>query len=486
MLGNRIRNGLLLILLAVTSLVSCGGGGSDSGSQTQNGEVVLTLTDAEGDFVTYTVDVLSIKLTRADGTQVETLPNTTRVDFAQYTDLSEFLTAASVPPGVYVKGSVVLDYSTADIQVEDATGAAVPVTQILDTSGNPISTLEVAINIEDRGSLPIVPGVPKNLALDFDLQSSHTVSLGDPVSITVDPLFVVDIDPAAPKVHRIRGPLRDVNVADSYFDLYIRPFFHRIRVADRAFGGLRVNTNDSTIYEIDGVGYSGADGLSVLATMPAFSAVIAVGELRFSPLRFEATEVYAGSSVPGGDMDVVRGTVTGRTADDKIIVQGATLFRTDGVVVFNDHVTVQLDASTTVAKQLSTGSYSIDDISVGQRISVFGTITNDSAADLQMSAANGFARMRLSSVSGDVVALPDASNNLSLHLLSINGRNPAIYDFTGTGTSGNDADPLNYEIDHGTLSLDGIALADDVSVRGFPTPFGSAPADFTAQSVIKR
>ena len=47
-------------------------------------------------------------------------------------DVSEFLTAATVPNGRYVKGSMVLDYSNADIQVEDSNGDAQRPRQALD------------------------------------------------------------------------------------------------------------------------------------------------------------------------------------------------------------------------------------------------------------------------------------------------------------------------------------------------------------------
>lgn len=475
-----------VLLLAGTGLFACGGGGDQASGTSDNGTVFVSLTDAEGDFVNYTVDVLSIKLEKANGTQVEVVPMNTRIDFAAYTEMSEFLTAASVPRGVYTRGTLVLDYTNADIWVEDSAGAAQQVTEYLDINGDPITTIDIAVNLENRGSLPIVPGVPRNLLLDFDLEQSNSVTFGATISITVDPVVIVDIDPQAPKIHRTRGPLKSVDVDDNRFEIYIRPFFHPIRFGQRVFGSLNVFTNDETFYEIDGVAFQGNDGLTVLDAMPQFSAVIAVGDLKFSPLRFEATEVYAGSSVPGGSMDVVRGTVTSRTADDRIVVKGVTLFRSDGVVVFNDQVTVQLDASTTVTKQLHTGTFDIDDISVGQRITVFGAITNNDVTDLQMSAANGYARMRLSSVNGVVLQLPDQATFMTLDLDAINGRSISIYDFTGTGTAGNDADPSGYEVDTLTLSLDNISDGDAISVRGFPTPFGTAPADYTAQSVIKR
>ena len=479
---SRMRQHLYLyiwVLLATVTLSACGGG--DTGAQNDQGQVMVTLTDAEGDFVNYSVDVLSIKLEKANGTQVEVLPMNTRVDFAAYTDMTEFLTAASIPRGIYTKGTLLLDYSNADIWVEDNTGEAQKVTEFLDSNGTQLTTIEVKVNLEDRGSLPIAPGIPKNLMLDFDLEQSNSVSFGDPISVTVAPVIVVDIDPVAPKVHRTRGPLKSVNVMDNQFEIYIRPFFHPIRIGQRVFGSLHLQTNDDTFYEINGVSYQGTDGLTVLDTLSQFSAIIAVGDLKFAPLRFEATEVYAGDSVPGGDMDVVRGTVVSRDGDNKIVVKGATLFRSDGAVLFNDKVTVQLDASTTVTKQLHLGTFSIDDISVGQRIAVFGMITNDMMSDLQMSAVNGYARMRLSSVHGDVLALPNGDTILSMNLDAINGRSISIYDFTGTGSSATD-----YKVDNGTLSLDNLLNGDKIAVRGFPTAFGAAPPDYTAQSIIKR
>lgn len=474
----------LVLLAAIFLVTGCGGGGSAGDS----GEVIVSLTDAEGDFTTYTVDVLSIRLTRADGTEVETLPLTTRVDFAQYTDVTEFLTAATVPNGRYVKGSMVLDYSNADIRAEDAGGDAQPATAIVDSNGNPVSTLEVNVVLEGRNVLPVAPGIPKNLSLDFDLEQSNSVVFaGSDVTVTVEPVLIAEVDPQAPREHRLRGPLQNVNVAENRFRLYVRPFFHTIRSGPRRFGSMTVHTGDETFYEIDGISYQGTPGLSVLDTMPKFTAVVARGDLRFNPLRFEAREVYAGSSVPGGTLDVVRGSVVERTATDAIIIKGATLIRQNGIVVFNDLVTVQLDNSTTVTRQLSTETFDIDDISVGQRIVVFGTVTNDSVSDLQLSAANGYARMRLSKLRGSVETLPNARSWLALNLTSINNRNISLYNFTGTGSdAANDADPLFYEIDSGTLSLDAIGVADNLTVAGFPTAFGSAPPDFTAQTVARQ
>ena len=70
---------------------------------------MIGLTDADGDFLSYSVDVVSLTLTKADGAIVETLPMRQRVDFADLVDLTELVTAATIPNGDYVGASIRLD-----------------------------------------------------------------------------------------------------------------------------------------------------------------------------------------------------------------------------------------------------------------------------------------------------------------------------------------------------------------------------------------
>jgi len=367
----------LCLAVLIMTLTLSGGGGSGTGDVSDTGEVIVALTDAEGDFASYTVDVLSLTLTKANGAVVETLPLSTRVDFARYTDLTEFLTAATLPSGVYVKGTMVLDYSAADIWVEDAGGEAVKVDTIIDSNGNPVTQLEVSVQLEDRKQLTIVPGVPAHLTLDFDLQASNSVAF-DPAGVP---------------------------------------------------------------------------------------------------------------SVPGGDVDVVRGSVVAR-AGNSLRVKGVTLFRRDGTIIFNDTVTVELADSTRVSKQLSMEPAAIGDVSVGQRVTVFGTVNNRDVTALVLDAASGYLRMELSSLQGtrvDLVGFPEQTLPLVVNVTSINGRNAGLYDFTGTGSdTASDADPFNYEVNTGALDVAAIAGDAPLAVRGHVTPFGQAPLDFDAQTIVDR
>lgn len=469
----------VLVALAVTAVAlgSCGGGsGSDSGAT--SGEVTIALTDAPGDFVAYSVDVLSITLTKANGTVVEVLPVSTRIDFAQYTELTEFITTATIPSGTYTAARLRLNYAQAEILVEDASGAAVAAVA-RDTGGNPITTLDLDVRFDNQRSLTIVPGVPAHLTLDFNLAASNQANLATtPPVVTVLPFLVADVNPEWHKTHRVRGPLANVDAAHSRFTLGIRP----LAVHSGDLGRLTVTTDATTHYEIDQTGYQGAAGLGALALKPTGTATIVIGEVDPASRRFLASEVHAGSSVPYGTADVVTGTVIARSGDT-LTLRGASLERADGTLTFQETVTVLIGDATKVTRQLALGqTYAKNDISVGQRLFAFGTLSGTAGAQ-SLDATNGLARMLVSSLTATVNGV--GGGEIELALQTVNGRRVALYTFAGTGTSsGDDADPAHYQVATGTLSLAGINAGTPVRVRGFVRPFGAAPADFQAQTVI--
>ncbi|MEW5755817.1 MAG: DUF4382 domain-containing protein [Pseudomonadota bacterium] len=447
------------------------GCGNENVGAEESGDVIIGITDAEGDFLNYAVDVTGLTLTKASGAVVDVLPVNTRIDFAQLTEMTEFFTAATIPEGRYVKATMILDYSNADVQVEDANGNPVPVT-VQDSNGNPLTTWEVAVNLSNANALVIAPGVPAHLTLDFDLNASHTVDVAQAEAIA-QPVLVADVKLADPKPHRVRGLLQTVDQGAGTIRMNLRPFFHQTG----HFGAFTAYVNSSTVYEIDGASYTGGAGLTAQAQQAANSWVVVYGELNTVTKHFEATEVYAGSSVPGADKDVVTGVVLSR-AGDMLMVNAGSIVRTDGSLVFNKNVTVTLDANTIVKRQLSTSDYTKDDISVGQRIVLWGTL--NSAADTMNAPAH--LRMLLNQFTGTVVS--NAGGELVMDLQRLNGRLPAQFNFSGTGTTGaDDADPDQYQVDLGTLTPS-VTAGDPVKVRGFVRPFGSAPLDFEATTVI--
>ncbi len=478
--------GLMMVaILALLAGCNPGDGGSDV-AEAENGEISIGLTDAEGDFVTYKVAVTSLTLTKRNGAVVETLPLATEVDFAQYTEMTEFLTIATVPAGVYTHATLTLDYSNADIQVENANGDAVEVAQVKDEEGNAITTLELKVRLSERNQLTIAPGVPAHLTLDFDLAASNDVDMADPSQpvVTVQPFLVAKINPEVPKVHRLRGPLQEVDVAEGTFEVIVRPFLQSMGGPHSRFGKLEVVTSDATTYEIDSQNYQGQSGLEQLAEMPEFTAIVVLGDLRFNPRRFEAREVYAGSSVWGGEQDVVTGNVVRRDGSS-LTVKGGMLVRDAGSVVLNDEITILLGDATRVTRQQDTTPYNSDAISVGQRIVAFGKLEGDASGGRVLDATAGQVRMVLTTLSGTVVAADGASQELILDLSTI-GRYPVTqFDFHGTGSDSTlDADPDNYQVATAGLNISSISSGTPVKVRGFVQAFGAAPVDFTARTLI--
>jgi len=454
-------------------------------SPTDDGVVAIGLTDAQGDFLTYTVDVTSLTLAKADSTVVvQTLPQRTRVDFAQIVDLTEFMTGATIPAGSYVSATLNLDYTNADIQVDDGNSVPVPVApaNIHDSQGVQVRTLSMTVTLDNARQLVIAPLRPSLLDLDFNLAASNFVDMSgiNPV-VTVNPLLVADVNPDAPKAHRIRGPLDRVDMQAGSFTLILRPF----NLLQGDHGRVAFLTDSNTTYEIDQTSFRGSAGLSALAAKPQLTATVAVGTLDLTSRRFIATEVLAGSSVRFGTSDVLTGNVISRSSGTTFVVKGAELVRSNGTLIFRDTVTVTVASGTTkVIKQGTVGTFATGDISVGQRVTVLGTLTNTTVGATTMDASSGLVRLLVTQLNGHANGAP--AGNLVMTLDRIDGRPISLFTFTGTGTTGNDANPNSYQVATGTLDLSGIGVGTPLKVRGFVPPFGQATAtdDFHAITLI--
>ncbi len=476
------------IATLLLAIAGCGGGGGDSASDagatsqgcdaTSCGTAYIGFTDADGDFLSYTVDVVSLTLTKANGAVVETLPVRTRVDFAQLVDLTEFVTAATVPNGIYVQGSIQLDYSNAEVTVEVAGEARAA--QVVDANGQPLGVVDLDIRLDDRNHVVIAPGRPAFLQVDFDLAASHTVDIATtPVTAVAEPFIVATVEPVDEKELRVRGPLVSVDTAASSYVIDVRPFHH----LTARLGQLTVHTTVDTAFEIDGTPYTGADGLAVLAQSPAGTPTVAFGTLTLSTREFTAQRVHAGTSVPGPRFDALWGNVIARDGDT-LTVRGGTLIRRSGSAVFvRGDVTLLVGPDTGVTRDGQAGGDLTEDaISVGQRIHAFGEVS-ESNDQLTLDATQGRVRLHVTHLSGTVVSANPGA--LTLDLFSIDRRRPEIFDFSGTGTApDNDADPESYEIATGELDLTRLMNGSPARVLGFVTPFGTAPPDFEGRTVV--
>lgn len=462
------------VMCTVVALTACGGTTEDeSGSTTQQKtDLMVSLTDAEGDFLVYEVDVTSIALAKANGSEVQVLPNSTTIDFAQYVDVTELLTIAEAPTGIYRSAVLTIDFSAANIVVQAEDGTPIEAT-VVDVNGNALSEIEVPLSFNGREGFALFPGIPAHVTLDFDLDASNDIVIEEGVAtVTVDPVFMADTIWNDQKTFRLRGTLGAVAVDRDVFGIDLRPF----RIRRGAFGFAHSHVSSATQYEIDGVVYEGEDGLLALEDMALGSPVVTEGSWNRTSKTYTAAHVYAGSSVPWGDTDVLRGTVTSRT-ENTVTVRGAVIEFSEGHYAFNDDITVSLSEFTNVIKR-GEGEASINQISVGSAIYATGEFNAETG---NLDASEGWVRMTPSSVAGTVVsAFP-----LVLDVSLLNARQSDIYNTAGTGTSAEtDAEMSNYEISTSTISLNSVNIGDPVRARGYAADFGAAPEDFNATTVI--
>ena len=496
------RNAASLAAIAFVALVlgACSGGSSsatsgpdplascdpaDAATLAECGTVMVSFTDADGDFLNYTVDVLSLTLETANGRVVETLPRETRINFTDYVDLTELVTVATVPPATYVAGTISLDYSDAEVFV--ALGDSAKEAVVTDTAGAPLQQAQLRIRLSDRDQLTVRRGVPSLLQLDFDLAASHMVDIvPTPATAAAEPFIVAEVTPVDEKTTRVRGPLLEVDETTGVYVVALRPFHHR----DGEFGRMAVQTTDDTEFEVNGEAFFGADGLRALAAAGPGTPTVAGGTLSVADREFTAGIVLAGSSVPGAGRDAVVGNVIAR--DGNILtVRGATIIPHDRRAHFHDDVLVQVGPDTKVFKDGDRES-DLDNgaISIGQRVTIRGSgpdampaVTDASSPQILFDATAGAVRMHVTHLSGIVNSV--VSGQVDIALQAIDRRRTSIFDFTGTGmTPDLDADPANYEVATGNLALANISAGNPIAVRGFPEAFGTAAPDFTGRTVI--
>jgi len=480
---------------ALLLLAACGGGMGYSASPSMGGPppsgsacnsancgaAMITMTDAKGDFLSYIVSLTSLQLQTADGTMVETIPATTKVDFAQLVDLSEVLTAGQIPVADYVSAKLTIDYANSQITADDGTGHPVTLSPV-DASGAPITgTLTVTVQLDNAHHLHITAGQIARLALDFNLGVSNTVDMTAD-TVTVAPTLVASVAPSDVTPLRARGSLASVSTSGEDFVINVMPF-HDEDQEDKS-GQVTVQVGSSTRYQINGTAYSGNAGLTALAAVGSGTKVAAFGTVQEgNQPSFTATMVLAGSSLERPGEDSISGTVIARS-QTTLTVRDATWSGSDGDFDFETKdTTVMIGPATAVTEEGHAGSFSIADISPGQKVDASGSVSKGSDGAVTVDSTAGEVDLDVTRASGIVTLLSDGS--LTLNLESLGGLPTDVFDFSGTGSStANDASPSAYVVNTGTLTQSGLSVNSSALALGFVTGFGTAPPDFNADTLI--
>ena len=119
--------------------------------------------------------------------------------------------------------------------------------------------------------------------------------------------------------------------------------------------------------------------------------------------------------------------------------------------------------------------------SVGSKITAFGTkaAATSATASPTFDATAGLLRLEVTSLWGVVDAGGIGNGTVTVNLQAIEGLGVGAFDFTGTGS-----DPANYVVATGALPLSNTAATAALRFFGFVQPFGSAPPDFNAETLV--
>jgi hypothetical protein len=419
----------------------------------------------------------SLQLQTAGGASVETLPAVTKVDFAQLVDLTEVISAGQIPAAEYVSATLTLDYTNANITADDGTGKAVALKPVDGTGAALTGPVTVSVKLDNAHHLMITAGRTGRLAFDFNLAASNTVDL-TAATVAVSPTLVASVVPSDNKQVRVRGQFVSASTTANDFVLNVQPFHDQSKTNGQA----TVTVGMATTYQVNGMAYVGAAGLAALAALPADTMVAAFGSLQASTQTFTATTVLAGTSFENPSKDMVSGTVIARSGNT-LTLRRATVCGRDGDFESESHdVTVTVADGTAVTEVGTTGTFTIADISVGQHIDAFGTVSSSNGSKT-LDASAGSVRLDMTSAWGVVTAM--GSGSVTVNLQSLDGLPVSAFNFAGTGSAtASDANATAYVIDTGALSQTGLAVKSPARVAGFVTPFGKAPPDFTAQTLV--
>jgi Domain of unknown function (DUF4382) len=507
------------LLLTGCSGGSGSGGGSNSSAPTsQTGMAMVTLTDDPGDFLSYEVTVESLQLTRSDGTVVETVPNATQVDFAQLVNISEIISAEQIPSGSYTAVTLTLNYvatsttPAANIVVDNGTmsGVTVPGGQIVKfgsapPDGTQVKTLAMTLQLPSGSPLVITPGTIANLALDFNLTATNMAvnypgltpvtswssANSSNLAVEVSPVLQASLTPDTTKQIRVRGPLASVNPTNDSYTIDVRSFFDNSGSQGTFTVNVTTTGSTPTTFLINGTSYTGSAGLTALGALVSTTPptlTVAYGSFDISTHTFTASEVLAGSSVAGGNLDSVEGTVIARTNTPMSGTGAATLMVSRGRIFragqggfapsFGRTITVDIDNSTTVTEDGRTGPFTIANISVGQHLQVFGKYSNSSGTPtLDATVAGGNAQLAFTGLWGlfESSTSVSAGNVVTLNLQSLDGLPPSAFNFAGTGISGEDATASSYTVEvPAALTVPMWSAGAPAAFAGFVSPFGTA------------
>jgi len=470
-----IRHLLLVSGLAASSLLpACGGGGGGSGGP----QPVLTfaITDSPSDDVeSFTVDVTQLRLTKLGGSVVDVLTTPATVDLATLTDSSQILSVGNIPVGTYLSAEITLDFTNSVCMLVNQTTPAT----LLDVDGNPLTgTLTLPIHF---GTNRLICPIHRHKLLEFDFDLNQSVATDTALNTaTVEPVFMMNVDPATPKPLLAVGTLVSVDLVESTFDMEVRTLAGTL-LTTATFQSL-----PATIWHNDGVSSVGAAGLTALSVAPAGTWMqLVCTKDPLEPL-FDVAYGESGAGTYNGGSDIVDGHIVDRVGspgtDPILTVLGHSSNAAHTIFQFNTTFTVSMSfLNTKVVRTFVDQNFDTDDLNVGQHVRIFGSLTG---ATMDATGATSVVRMLPTRVLGFATGAP-AGGTLSIDLVRVDLRPDTAFNWPAGGTT--PPNPDLFELQVGSLGDgQGIVAGTPVEARGFFPAVDDAAEDFVASSLTNR
>ncbi len=468
-----VRAGIASALVGLTFLPGCAMGAGGGGSGGSDTTLTFAITDsASDDVASFTVDVTNIQLTKLGGAVVDVLSSPTTIDLATLTDTSQILSGGTVPPGTYLAATITLDFTNAQCLL---VGQTTPAT-INDSAGNPLTGPVVLPIHFGTGPLRCPFNRHKLLEFDFDLnQSVMSDTAGN--TVAVEPAFVMRVDPAAPKQLVAFGTLTSVDTATNTF------------IGDlKTLGGTTITSATfhvatTTVYQIDGVPSQGSAGLTALAAVPAGTWIQCYGSIDPVSPNIEVVFLESGTGTYNGGTDIVEGLITDRLGaagtDPQLTVLGHSDNAAHTTFQFNTSFLVSANfVNTRVVRLGGSTAYDGDDLNVGQRVRVFGTLAG---TNMDATAASDVIREQPTWVLGHANGAPVAPD-LEINLARVDQRDQTLFTWASSGTPATDPAHFNVLVNNLGTGL-GIANTTPVAARGFFPAIDDVNEDFQATAL---
>ncbi|MEO7208550.1 MAG: hypothetical protein ABI356_01100 [Steroidobacteraceae bacterium] len=460
----------------------------------------LTTTDDSGQFSSYLVTIDSVVLVGKLNGAVSAVAVPETVDFTKLTNLSELWATASLPVDTYTSAIITMNYTSAQISVL-VNGAPVRV-NVKDPSGVTPTTIAVSVSFDLNNGLLLQPTFATSnalrLAINYDMTASNKVDLTtSPPTLTVKPFMSIATTAADSKLIRVRGPLINSSVNTGTYTVVVRPFFDEVN----SLGTDTIFNDANTVYTFGGVTYVGAPGLNALSQASAGSTETAA-YTTFEPTPttapginagiFHSVYVVAGGTLEDFFTEGIEGDVIARSGNTLTLRGGLLTANAAQVIQYeNQDSQVLIGPGTLVTGDgVSTlGPLNYNSVAVGQHITARGLYSVSSAGvtilDSTGASATDTGSIRLQSTELFGSLASAASGSLQLNLQAIENYPASVFDFAGNGVSAAQ-DPLaaSFVVDTGALTLPTAAPGDPLWIDGYLAPFGTAPPDFLATSVL--